>query len=208
MLNTRATPVDGSMVMLAAMVMTDVSVVTDLLQDEEKRIKAFLEQLGNMLKTHGVSVVCWVSCTSQCSVSSSVASAQRGGLRSFVVNDNESMSLQHMARSAVHYNRDYTENKQSKIISIQQTRNGKGRGHFYTLAPSLTHSHTHTHARMHARTHAHMHTHKHTCTHSLFFLSLLSQWPSCCLLLGEAQRHTGSRESNANNTNPRLKWLL
>ena len=58
MLNTRATPVDGSMVMLAAMVMTDVSVVTDLLQDEEKRIKAFLEQLGNMLKTHGVSLVC------------------------------------------------------------------------------------------------------------------------------------------------------
>ena len=44
--------------MLAAMVMTDVSVVTDLLQDEEKRIKAFLEQLGNMLKTHGVSLVC------------------------------------------------------------------------------------------------------------------------------------------------------
>ena len=37
------------------MVMTDVSVVTDLLQDEEKRIKAFLEQLGNKLKCHGVS---------------------------------------------------------------------------------------------------------------------------------------------------------
>ena len=39
----------------AAMVMTDVSVVTDLLQDEEKRIKSFLEQLGTKLKGHGVS---------------------------------------------------------------------------------------------------------------------------------------------------------
>lgn len=40
-----------------AMVMTDVSVVTDLLQDEEKRIKTFLETLGNKLKSHGVSSV-------------------------------------------------------------------------------------------------------------------------------------------------------
>ena len=39
---------------MTAMVMTDVSVVTDLLQDEEKRIKAFLEQLGGKLKSHGV----------------------------------------------------------------------------------------------------------------------------------------------------------
>ncbi|PVD25156.1 hypothetical protein C0Q70_15654 [Pomacea canaliculata] len=36
------------------MVMTDVSVVTDLLQDEEKRIKTFLETLGNKLKSHGI----------------------------------------------------------------------------------------------------------------------------------------------------------
>uniref|UniRef100_A0A0B7AQ72 UspA domain-containing protein n=1 Tax=Arion vulgaris TaxID=1028688 RepID=A0A0B7AQ72_9EUPU len=36
------------------MVMTDVSVVTDLLQEEEKRIKGFLEQLGQKLKAAGI----------------------------------------------------------------------------------------------------------------------------------------------------------
>ncbi|KAK7102900.1 universal stress protein YxiE-like [Littorina saxatilis] len=41
-------------VIQSPMVMTDVSVVTDLLQDEEKRIKAFLEQLGTKLKSHGI----------------------------------------------------------------------------------------------------------------------------------------------------------
>lgn len=41
-------------VIQSPMVMTDVSVVTDLLQDEEKRIKAFLETLGAKLKNHGI----------------------------------------------------------------------------------------------------------------------------------------------------------
>jgi len=41
-------------VIQSPMVMTDVSVVTDLLQDEEKRIKQFLEQLGAKLKNHGI----------------------------------------------------------------------------------------------------------------------------------------------------------
>jgi len=41
-------------VIQSPMVMTDVSVVTDLLQDEEKRIKAFLETLGTKLKQHGI----------------------------------------------------------------------------------------------------------------------------------------------------------
>ncbi|KAH9496374.1 hypothetical protein Btru_010753 [Bulinus truncatus] len=41
-------------VIQSPMVMTDVSVVTDLLQDEEKRIKSFLEQLGQKLKAAGI----------------------------------------------------------------------------------------------------------------------------------------------------------
>nr|KAG5696446.1 hypothetical protein BaRGS_020983 [Batillaria attramentaria] len=41
-------------VIQSPMVMTDVSVVTDLLQDEEKRIKAFLDTLGAKLKNHGI----------------------------------------------------------------------------------------------------------------------------------------------------------
>ncbi|CAL1541871.1 unnamed protein product [Lymnaea stagnalis] len=41
-------------VIQSPMVMTDVSVVTDLLQDEEKRIKGFLEQLGQKLKAAGI----------------------------------------------------------------------------------------------------------------------------------------------------------
>merc|ERR1711963_786765 len=36
------------------MVMTDVSVVTSMLAEEEKRIKAFLEQLGSKLKAAGI----------------------------------------------------------------------------------------------------------------------------------------------------------
>lgn len=41
-------------VIQSPMVMTDVSVVTDLLHDEEKRIKGFLEQLGQKLKAAGI----------------------------------------------------------------------------------------------------------------------------------------------------------
>lgn len=41
-------------VIQSPMVMTDVSVVTELLQDEEKRIKSFLEQLGSKLKSSGI----------------------------------------------------------------------------------------------------------------------------------------------------------
>ncbi|XP_076447324.1 universal stress protein Sll1388-like [Babylonia areolata] len=41
-------------VIQSPMVMTDVSVVTDLLQEEEKRIKTFLEELGSKLKSHGI----------------------------------------------------------------------------------------------------------------------------------------------------------
>ncbi|GFR66056.1 stress response protein nhaX [Elysia marginata] len=36
------------------MVMTDATVVTDLLRDEEKRIKSFVEALGQKLKTAGI----------------------------------------------------------------------------------------------------------------------------------------------------------
>jgi len=41
-------------VIQSPMVMTDVSVVTSLLADEEKRIKGFLEQLGQKLKSAGI----------------------------------------------------------------------------------------------------------------------------------------------------------
>jgi len=41
-------------VIQSPMVMTDVSVVTNLLADEEKRIKGFLEQLGQRLKASGI----------------------------------------------------------------------------------------------------------------------------------------------------------
>uniref|UniRef100_A0A0B6YAI6 UspA domain-containing protein n=1 Tax=Arion vulgaris TaxID=1028688 RepID=A0A0B6YAI6_9EUPU len=41
-------------VIQSPMVMTDVSVVTDLLKNEETRIKSFLELLGNKLKKAGV----------------------------------------------------------------------------------------------------------------------------------------------------------
>ncbi|GFO28832.1 stress response protein nhax [Plakobranchus ocellatus] len=41
-------------VIQSPMVMTDVSVVTDLLHDEEKRIKGFLETLGVKLKGAGI----------------------------------------------------------------------------------------------------------------------------------------------------------
>ena len=37
-----------------AMVMADVTVLTDLWQEEEKRIKKLLEQLGQKMKDHGV----------------------------------------------------------------------------------------------------------------------------------------------------------
>ncbi|XP_041350432.1 universal stress protein Slr1101-like isoform X1 [Gigantopelta aegis] len=40
--------------MQAPMVMADVTVVTDLLQQEEKEIKAYLEVLGQKLKSHNV----------------------------------------------------------------------------------------------------------------------------------------------------------
>jgi len=41
-------------VIQSPMVMTDVSVVTNLLAEEEKRIKGFLEQLGQKLKAAGI----------------------------------------------------------------------------------------------------------------------------------------------------------
>ena len=72
----------------------------------------------------------------------------------------------------------------NKAKSSAFNKQAMGRGGV-TFTLSLPHSLTHTHARTH--------THKHTCTHSLshsfFFLSLLLQWPSCCPLLGKAQRH-------------------
>ena len=37
------------------MVMADVTVITDLMHEEEKRIKTFLEGLGQKLKDKGVS---------------------------------------------------------------------------------------------------------------------------------------------------------
>lgn len=37
-------------VFIAAMVMADVTVITEMMQEEEKRIKAFLEGLGQKLK--------------------------------------------------------------------------------------------------------------------------------------------------------------
>lgn len=42
---------------LIAMVMADVSVVTDLMAEEEKKVKHFLENLGQKLKAAGVSVL-------------------------------------------------------------------------------------------------------------------------------------------------------
>ena len=36
------------------MVMADVTVITDLMHEEEKRIKTFLEHLGQKLKDKGV----------------------------------------------------------------------------------------------------------------------------------------------------------
>ncbi|KAK3580629.1 hypothetical protein CHS0354_013389 [Potamilus streckersoni] len=41
-------------VVQSPMVMADVSVITDLMQEEEKRIKDYLELLGNSLKAKGV----------------------------------------------------------------------------------------------------------------------------------------------------------
>ena len=38
----------------SAMVMADVTVITDLMHEEEKRIKTFLEGLGDKLKHKGV----------------------------------------------------------------------------------------------------------------------------------------------------------
>lgn len=40
-----------------AMVMADVTVLTDLWQEEEKRIKKLLETLGQKMKDHGVSIL-------------------------------------------------------------------------------------------------------------------------------------------------------
>ena len=39
------------------MVMADVTVLTDLWQEEEKRIKKLLETLGQKMKDHGVSIL-------------------------------------------------------------------------------------------------------------------------------------------------------
>lgn len=39
------------------MVMADVTVLTDLWQEEEKRIKKLLETLGQKMKDHGVGIL-------------------------------------------------------------------------------------------------------------------------------------------------------
>ena len=44
-----------------AMVMADVTVLTDLWQEEEKRIKKLLETLGQKMKDHGVSILMKIS---------------------------------------------------------------------------------------------------------------------------------------------------
>ena len=40
--------------MFVAMVMADVTVLTDMWKEEEKRIKELLEKLGQQMKDHGV----------------------------------------------------------------------------------------------------------------------------------------------------------
>lgn len=43
------------LLLFAAMVMADVTVLTDMWKEEEKRIKELLEKLGQQMKDHGVS---------------------------------------------------------------------------------------------------------------------------------------------------------
>ena len=41
---------------IIAMVMADVTVLTDMWKEEEKRVKTFLETLGQKMKDHGVCI--------------------------------------------------------------------------------------------------------------------------------------------------------